>query len=85
MASAMTGPTPSTCSISSSPAARSAGMSPKWRATCSAVTKPTCGMPSANRTRAKGRSHELAIEASTFSAERSWNPSSGSRSSSASL
>ena len=57
-------------------------MLPKWRASASAVTKPTCGIPSPNSTRENGRRRDASIERDrVLGRTLCWNPSSGSRSS----
>ena len=83
--SAITGPMPSTSAISSGVARRSASIDPNAPARSSAVMPPTCGIPSAKRTRSNGRDFDRSIEPTTFSADVAWNPSSGRRSSTASL
>ena len=75
--SAITGPMPSTSAICSDVACRRASIEPNAPASVSAVIPPTCGIPSAKRTRSNGRDFERSIDVMTFSASVSWNPSSG--------
>ena len=79
--SAITGPMPSTSAICSEVACRRASIEPNAPASTSALMPPTCGIPSAKRTRSNGRDFDRSIDRITFSASVSWNPSSGRRSS----
>jgi hypothetical protein len=69
IASARSGPIPSTSWISSWLASSRGSTAPKWRARLRAVTQPTSGMLSPKRTRANGCCFESSIAATAFSAE----------------
>ena len=75
IASARSGPIPSTSRISSWPASMSASTVPKWRARFCAVTQPTSGMLSPKRTRKNGWDFDCSIASTVFAAEISANPS----------
>ena len=76
IAFAIFSPTPGVCSISSFVALSSASMSRKRIARLRPVTSPTSSIPSANSTRANGRSFEASIAAIRLRAEISPMPSS---------
>ena len=67
---------PSTSSSSSLEAASSRSIDRKCAASWRALTAPMPGMPSAYSTRWKGWSFERSIDATRFSADRRWKPSS---------
>ena len=67
---------PSTSSISSLEAASSRSIDPKCEASWRAFTAPMPGIPSAYSTRWNGWSLERSIEATRFSADLRWKPSS---------
>ena len=69
IASARSGPIPSTSWISSWLASSSVSTSPKWRARLRAVTQPTSGMFRPKRTRENGCCFESAIASIAFRAE----------------